>query len=49
MSDPTMRSHYMETLFAQIAAPPLLSILSRPPPFSVRKSKPLSNRLSCEG
>ena len=32
MSDPTMRI-YVETLFAQIAAPPLLYILSRPPPF----------------
>jgi hypothetical protein len=33
MSDPTMRYCYVETLFAQIAAPPLLYILSRPPPF----------------
>jgi hypothetical protein len=33
MSDPTIRIYYVETPFGQIAAPPLLLILSRPPPF----------------
>ena len=33
MSDPTMRIYYVETLFGQIAAAPLLLILSRPPPL----------------
>jgi hypothetical protein len=49
MTDPTMRSYYVETGFTQIAAPPLFS---HPEPTSsllARKSKPLSNRLSCEG
>jgi hypothetical protein len=32
MNDLTMRNYYVETLFA-IAAVPLLSILSRPPPL----------------
>ena len=47
MNDPTMRNYYVETPFA-IAAVPLLSILSRPPPLKARTSKPLSNRLSRE-
>jgi hypothetical protein len=33
MSEPTMRIYYVKTLSGQIAAAPLLLILSRPPPF----------------
>jgi hypothetical protein len=33
MTNPTMRSHYVETLISQIAAMPGISILARPPPF----------------
>ena len=33
MTNPTMRSYYVETLILQIAAMPRISILARPPPF----------------
>jgi hypothetical protein len=49
MSDPTIRIYYVESPFGQIAAAALLLIPSRPPPFQARTSKPLGNRLSCEG
>jgi hypothetical protein len=33
MTNPTMRSYYVETRISRIAAMPRISVLSRPPPF----------------
>jgi hypothetical protein len=33
MTNPTVRSYYVEALISQIAAKPCISILSRPPPL----------------